>query len=252
VAERAASTASGGGHLVVSGLCAGYSDIQVLREVSFALQSGTVTTVIGPNGAGKSTLLKSIFGIARVTAGSVELDGRPLLNLSNRALLAAGVAIVPQGRCNFPRMTVQENLEMGAFTLDRVPGRRAIEAAYQRFPMLAQKRAQQAGVLSGGQQQILEIAMAMLVDPSLLLIDEPSLGLAPITLADVLDEVSSIALRGVTVLMVEQNARQALLRSDRGIVLELGRKALEGTGQELLDDPRLAELYLGGARTTGH
>ncbi len=232
--------------LVISGLHAGYGDVEVLRGIDLTVQAGLITTIIGPNGAGKSTLLKAIFGMANVTAGSVRLGNRELLHLSNRQLLQAGVSFVPQGRCNFPRMTVQENLEMGAFTLGRAVATRAIASIYDQFPMLAQCRRRPAGVLSGGEQQILEMSMALLVRPRILLIDEPSLGLAPLTLNEVLDKVETIRRTGVTVLMVEQNARQALRRSDRGVVLELGRKVMEGTGAEMLADPHLGQLYMGG------
>ena len=232
--------------LTIRDLHAGYGDLDILHGIDLDIGPG-VTTVIGPNGAGKSTLLKAIFGMANMTKGTVRLGDVDLRRLANRRLLAAGVAFVPQGRCNFPRMSVAENLEMGAFTLPQRQARPAIGAIYERFDLLAQKREQQAGELSGGQQQILEMAMALVTSPRLLLIDEPSLGLAPLTLAAVLDEVQAISRQGVTVLMVEQNARQALERSDWGVVLELGRKALEGTGAELLGDARLAELYLGGA-----
>jgi branched-chain amino acid transport system ATP-binding protein len=232
--------------LSIAGLSAGYGDLDILRDVDLTVVAG-VTTVIGPNGAGKSTLLKAIFGIANVTKGIIRLGDIDLRRLSNRNLLRAGVAFVPQGRCNFPRMTVHENLEMGSFTLPRREARLAISSIYDRFTLLSEKRAQLAGELSGGQQQILEMAMALVTNPRLLLIDEPSLGLAPLTLTAVLDEVKRISIQGVTVLMVEQNAKQALARSDRGVVLELGRKALEGVGIEMLSDSRLAELYLGGS-----
>jgi branched-chain amino acid transport system ATP-binding protein len=233
--------------LTVSELHAGYSDVEVLRGVDLDVQPGMITTIIGPNGAGKSTFLKAIFGMAKVTKGSIRLRGREMRHLSNRELLQAGISFVPQGRCNFPRMTVQENLEMGAFTLPMEVARRNIADTYERFPMLAEKRRQRAGVMSGGQQQVLELAMSLVVRPEVLLIDEPSLGLAPITLGEVLNEVQAISRAGVTVLMVEQNARQALERSERGVVLEMGNKAMEGTGVEMLADPRLAMLYLGGS-----
>jgi branched-chain amino acid transport system ATP-binding protein len=234
--------------LKITDLYSGYGEMDILRGVELDLKPG-VTTVIGPNGAGKSTLLKTVFGMARISSGGIELFGEDIRGLANRKLLERGLAFVPQGRCNFPLMSIQENLEMGAFTLPPSKARPAITAIYEKFPMLADARRKFASELSGGQQQILEMAMALVTSPRLLLIDEPSLGLAPITLAGVLDEVQSISKQGVAVLMVEQNARQALERSDWGVVLDLGRKALEGTGAELLDDPRLAELYLGGAPT---
>jgi branched-chain amino acid transport system ATP-binding protein len=235
--------------LKVGDLHSGYGEMDILRGVNLDLKQG-VTTVIGPNGAGKSTLLKTIFGMARISSGTIELFGEDIRGLSNRKLLELGLAFVPQGRCNFPRMTIHENLEMGAFTMPTGKARSAIAATYEKFPVLQDARRKFASELSGGQQQILEMAMALVTSPRLLLIDEPSLGLAPITLAGVLDEVQSISKQGVPVLMVEQNARQALERSDSGVVLDLGRKALEGTGAEMLNDPRLAELYLGGAATS--
>ena len=234
--------------LTLTDLYAGYGDLDILHGIDLTIRPG-VTTIIGPNGAGKSTLLRAVFGMATITSGEVYLGDVNLRRLSNQKLLEAGVAFVPQGRCNFPRMTVYENLEMGAFTLPRRQARDAVASICDRFELLALKRDQLAGELSGGQQQILEMAMALVTSPRLLLIDEPSLGLAPITLTSVLGEVQTISTQGVTVLMVEQNARQGLERSDWGVVLELGRKALEGTGTEMLNDPRLAELYLGGAVT---
>lgn len=233
--------------LVIRDLRAGYSDVEVLRGIDLDIQANTITTIIGPNGAGKSTLLKALFGMARVSDGTITFGGVELRNLPNTKLIAAGVAYVPQGRCNFPRMTVRENLEMGAFTMRRSAVGTAIDAVYQRFPILAEKRSQNAGLMSGGQQQLLEMAMGLIVGPRLLLIDEPSLGLAPLTLDMVLSQVQVIRDTGVTVLMVEQNARQALARSDYGVVLELGSKAMEGTGAKMLADPRLGALYLGGA-----
>jgi branched-chain amino acid transport system ATP-binding protein len=232
--------------LVISGLHAGYRDSQVLHGVDIVVAPGAITTIIGPNGAGKSTLLKAIFGLATVTRGSIRLGELELRGKRGGELLKAGLAFVPQGRCNFPRMNVQENLEMAAFTLDRKTARRAIAETYERVPFLAGRRRHLAGTLSGGEQQVLEMAMAQVVSPTVLLLDEPSLGLAPRMLTTVLDEVQAVSSRGVTVLMVEQNARQALERSEHGVVLDLGRKVLEGSGPELLSNPRLGELYLGG------
>ena len=236
--------------LVLSGVHASYGGADILRGIDLQVPTGELTTIIGPNGAGKSTLLKAIFGMVRVTSGRIRYHGQDLLRLPAKRLIALGLAFVPQGRCNFAGMTVEENLEMGAFTLTKQSARRAIVDIYSQFPMLAQARERQAGTLSGGQQQLLEMAMALVVSPRLLLLDEPSLGLAPVTLGEVLNPVRSVADSGVTVVMVEQNARQALERSDRGVVLEMGRKALEGPGKELLASPRLAELYLGGTIET--
>lgn len=233
--------------LIVSGLYAGYGSVGVVRGVSFSAKSGEVTTIIGPNGAGKSTLLKALFGLARVTSGSAKLGNVDILKLSYADLIRAGVAFVPQGRCNFPDMTVEENLEMGGFVLPRRELKLGVSRMYDAFPLLWDRRRENAGVLSGGQQQVLEMAMALVTTPSALLIDEPSLGLAPMTLRDILDEVVRVSKRGVSVLMVEQNATQALERSQKGVVLETGEKAMEGAGAELLQDSRLGALYLGGA-----
>jgi branched-chain amino acid transport system ATP-binding protein len=232
--------------LVVSGLHAGYGGADILRGIDLQVPSGQLTTIIGPNGAGKSTLLKAIFGMVRVTSGCLQYHGHDLLGLPAKRLIGLGLAFVPQGRCNFGGMTVEENLEMGAFTLTKQKARKSIVDIYSQFPLLDQARERQAGTLSGGQQQILEMAMALVASPRLLLLDEPSLGLAPATLGEVLNTVRAVVDSGVTVVMVEQNARQALERSDRGVVLEMGRKALEGPGKELLASPRLADLYLGG------
>ena len=232
--------------LTVVDLVAGYGDSDVLRGITLDIPAGQITTVIGPNGAGKSTLLKAIFGLLSVRRGSIKFGQHELVGLSSGAIIQAGVALVPQGRCNFPVMTVHENLEMGAFTRSDAGVKSDIQALYTRFPMLAQKRTALAGYLSGGQQQILEMGMALLQRPRLLLLDEPSLGLSPQTLGEVFDRIRDINAAGVTVLMVEQNARQALALSDWGIVLELGRERLQGPGQTLLDEPEVKRLYLGG------
>lgn len=224
---------------------AGYAEVEVLRGVSLRVRRGQIVSIIGANGAGKSTLLKTVFGLVPPHDGRIRLDGEDIAGRRPTDVLARGVSYVPQGRCNFPAMTVEENLEMGAYTRDDPDVPRDIEAMMARFPMLAGKRAAPAGTLSGGQQQVLEMAMALLLHPRLLLVDEPSLGLDPRMAELVFETIVAINREGTTVLMVEQNAKTALSISHRGFVLELGRNRFEGTGQELLDDPEVRTHYLG-------
>jgi ABC-type branched-subunit amino acid transport system ATPase component len=232
--------------LALDDVRAGYEEVAVLRGVSLRVAPGHIVSLIGANGAGKSTLLKTVFGLVRLQAGSIRFAGEEIARRSPVAILARGIAYVPQGRCNFPAMTVEENLEMGAWTRRDPAVRRDIDAMMSRFPMLGDKRQALAGTLSGGQQQILEMAIALLLHPRLLLVDEPSLGLDPRMVESVFDTIVAINREGTTVLMVEQNAKQALSISHRGVVLELGRPRREGTGRELLDDPEVRQHYLGG------
>ena len=225
---------------------AGYEEVEVLRGVSLRVRSGQIVSIIGANGAGKSTLLKTVFGMLRPHGGSIRLSGNEIGGSRPVDILARGVSYVPQGRCNFPAMTVEENLEMGAYTRNDPDVRRDIDAMVARFPMLGDKRAALAGTLSGGQQQILEMAIALVLHPRLLLVDEPSLGLDPRMAEAVFDTILAINRDGTTVLMVEQNAKTALSISHRGFVLELGRNRFEGTGRELLDNPEVRAHYLGG------
>ena len=224
---------------------AGYAEVEVLRGVSLEVRSGDIVSIIGANGAGKSTLLKTVFGLVTAHGGSIRLAGEELAGRPPVEVLARGVSYVPQGRCNFPAMTVEENLEMGAYTRNDAGVRRDIDAMMQRFPMLGSKRVDPAGTLSGGQQQVLEMAMALLLHPRLLLVDEPSLGLDPRMAELVFATIESINREGTTVVMVEQNAKTALSISHRAFVLELGRNRFEGTGRELLDDPEVRTHYLG-------
>jgi ABC-type branched-subunit amino acid transport system ATPase component len=225
---------------------AGYEEVEVLRGVSLSVEAGHIVSIIGANGAGKSTLLRTVFGMVRPRAGRIRLGGEEIGGQPPVEVLRRGIGYVPQGRCNFPAMSVEENLEMGAY-LRRDAGVRAdIEALFRRFPLLADKRADAAGTLSGGQQQILEMGIALLLRPRLLLVDEPSLGLDPRMVEAVFDTILEINRDGTTILMVEQNAKKALSLSHRGFVLELGRNRFEGTGQELLDDPDVRQHYLGG------
>jgi branched-chain amino acid transport system ATP-binding protein len=225
---------------------AGYTDTAIVRGVSLSIPKGTVTTLLGGNGAGKSTLLKSIFGMVRQFGGSITFEGRPIDGLAPDRRLRAGIGIVPQGRCNFPQMTVRENLEMGAYLLSSAARRQATEEALTAFPMLARKIGNLAGNLSGGEQQILEMAMVLQMRPRLLMLDEPSLGLSPLMRHQVFEAVKEIRNAGLTVLIVEQNVHGALLVSDTAVVLELGRVFMEGPALEVMHDERIKAAYFGG------
>lgn len=227
---------------------AGYGEIPVLRGISLVVRNGMITTLIGANGAGKSTVLRTIFGTIIPARGSILYRGSDITRTSSTSRLQSGITYCPQGRCNFPAMTIQENLEMGAYTRSDNEVGSDIEALLDRFPLLRQNRYELAGNLSGGQQQILEMAMALMPRPALLLIDEPSLGLSPIMLRQVFEHVVEINRAGVTVLMVEQNARQALAISDYGVVLELGTVLLEDTGNAILENEEIRRRYLGRTR----
>jgi branched-chain amino acid transport system ATP-binding protein len=227
-------------------LCAGYGDVPIVRDFSTRLPPASITTLIGGNGAGKSTLLRAIFGTNRWFSGQIILNGEAIERLSPSERLQRGIGFVPQGRCNFPQMTVAENLKMGCYTLPRRTHSSAIARVTAQFPLLTRKWSEMAGNLSGGEQQVLETAMVLLSDPEVLLLDEPSLGLSPKMQAEVFAVAQQIAAAGVTVLVVEQNVHGALLVSDTAIVMELGRKFLEGPAAEVRNDPRIREAYLGG------
>jgi len=218
----------------------------VLHGVSLAVREGEIASIIGANGAGKSTLLRTVFGMVVPRAGAVRFAGEEIAGRPPTEVLRRGLGYVPQGRCNFPAMSVEENLEMGAYLRRDARVRDDIEALLARFPMLEAKRRDAAGTLSGGQQQILEMAIALLLQPRLLMVDEPSLGLDPRMVEIVFDTILAINREGTTILMVEQNAKKALSVSQRGFVLELGRNRFEGTGADLLDNPNVRRHYLGG------
>lgn len=227
-------------------LSAGYTEEPVVVDFSIAIPGESITTIIGANGAGKSTLLRAVYGINRHFGGSVRFLGQPIEMLSPRERLKQGIGFVPQGRCNFPLMTVRENLELGAFTLRGAASQEAIERVLAQFPLLAAKLAVLAGNLSGGEQQILEIAMVLEAGPKLLLLDEPSLGLSPGNQDQIFATIAELRGRGLTVLVVEQNAHGALQISDTGIVMELGRLFMTGPAAEVIADPRIKVAYLGG------
>ena len=225
---------------------AGYGDNPIVRDFSARLAPGSITTLIGGNGAGKSTLLRAIYGTNRMFSGQIVFKGEAIEHLPPWTRLKRGIGFVPQGRCNFPAMSVTENLKMGCYTLAGAKHAAAIERVMTSFPLLHAKAQIDAGNLSGGEQQILEMAMVLLVEPNLLLLDEPSLGLSPKMQGDVFATVQRIAALGVTVLIVEQNVRGALLISDRALVMEQGRLFMEGPAKEVRTDPRIRQAYLGG------
>ncbi|MFI5010927.1 MAG: ABC transporter ATP-binding protein [Hyphomicrobiales bacterium] len=236
--------------LELEGVVAGYGKMTILHGTSCAIRRAVITTVIGPNGAGKSTLFKAIFGLLSVRSGRVVFDGHDITNFAPRRLLDLGICFVPQGRNIFPELTVRHNLELGGIALtDQADLTRRVEAAMQRFPMLGEKADRQASTLSGGQQKLLEVARGLLLDPKLILIDEPSIGLSPLMVRQVFDILTDLRDKGVSVLMVEQNAKSALEMSDYGLVLELGQTRIQDKAKTILDDPRIGQLFLGGALT---
>ncbi len=224
----------------------GYGEIEVLKDVSLGVRKGQIVSVIGANGAGKSTLLKTIFGIVQPTAGQILFDGKDITKRSPLEALKIGISYVPEGRTNFPAMTVQENLEMGAFIRDDTRAvAEEIDALCRRFPILQEKRHTSVGNLSGGQQQMVEIAIALMLRPKLMLVDEPTLGLAPILVKEVFRIIQEINQSGTTVVLVEQNARRALEISDYGFVLELGAIRFQGEPEVLMHNTEVYEAYLG-------
>lgn len=232
--------------LEIAGLTAGYGDLSVVHDFSAAIEVGTVTTLIGGNGAGKSTLMRAIYGTCRHFDGRITYRGTPIERMAPWNRLQLGIGFVPQGRCNFASMSVAENFKMACYTLPSARHAAATERVLELFPALRSKQGIMAGNLSGGEQQMLETAMVMVLEPGLLLLDEPSLGLSPIMQQEIFAMARAVAGGGVTVLMVEQNVHGALLASDRAIVLELGRKFMEGPASEIMHDPRIRHAYLGG------
>ena len=227
-------------------LSVGYTDEPVVVEFCAAIAEGSITTVIGPNGAGKSTLLRAVYGLNRHFGGSLRFRGEAIEGIAPRERLRRGIGFVPQGRCNFPLMTVRENLELGAYTLRGPAVAAAMERVLAQFPLLAAKLSVLAGNLSGGEQQILETAMVLEAGPKLLLLDEPSLGLSPANQDQIFATIADLRRRGLTVLVVEQNAHGALQISDTGIVMELGRVFMTGPAAQVIADPRVRVAYLGG------
>lgn len=231
--------------LKVNGINAFYGRIQVLKNISLEVEEGSIVTILGANGAGKTTTMKTISGMLKAQAGSIQFQGQDVTGLRPDQLLRKGIALVPEGRQILSGMTVLENLEMGAYHRKDNEIDQDIKNVMERFPILEERQKQLGGTLSGGQQQMLAIARAILSKPKLLLLDEPSMGLAPLIVADIFKIIKEINEAGTTVLLVEQNARQALKISDYGYVLETGKMVAEGSSEKLLNDPRIMEAYLG-------
>ena len=230
---------------------AGYGGGDVLRGVSLQVIPGGITCVVGPNGAGKSTLLRAISGLLRPRQGQITLHGEPLVGKSPRYILKLGVVQVPQNHSLFREMTVRENIHLGGYILsDRRLTDQRLDAVLEMFPQVTQWLGQKAGSLSGGQQRLVEFARCLMLDPKLVVLDEPSMGLAPKVLKSVFDAVRMMNAQGKTILLVEQNARAGLRLSTHGVVLENGLVRLSGTGQEVLEHPEIGALYLGGAVST--
>ena len=238
---------AGRGILVLEDVVGGYGKLTVLDGTSFQVARGAITTLIGPNGAGKSTVFKAVFGLLGVQRGRILFDGRDITGFAPRRLLELGVTYVPQGRNVFPELSVLHNLELGMTAAG--PGADVaarVEQLMERFPMLRGKALAQASTLSGGQQKLLEIGRGLLLEPKLMLIDEPSIGLSPVLVGEIFAILQQLRDQGVSILMIEQNAKRALEISDFGVVLELGRTRMEGTASAILADPRVGQLFLGG------
>lgn len=232
--------------LVIDNIVTHYGPVEALKGVSLEVRQGEIVTLIGANGAGKSTTLRTISGLVRPTAGSIKFEGRELTTMPPERIVAMGIAHVPEGRRVFPMMTVTENLELGAFTRKDAQGiKQDMDRVFALFPRLAERRSQLAGTMSGGEQQMLAIGRALIARPKLLLLDEPSMGLAPLIVEDIFRIIQNVNEEGTTVLLVEQNANLALSVADKGYVLETGRIVLSDTAANLLENEAVREAYLG-------
>ena len=231
--------------LEVKNLEVNYGAIKAVQGIDFYIDEGEIVTLIGANGAGKTTTMNTIIGVVKAAGGEILFQGNDISKLSSSAIVKNGIALSPEGRQIFPKMTVYENLEMGAYSINKKYIKEGVEQAYDLFPRL-KEREKQIGTLSGGEQQMLAVARALMSKPKLLMLDEPSLGLAPIVVEDIFRLILRIRKMGTTVLLVEQNARMALSISDRGYVLETGKIVLTGKSKELLSDPKVIDAYFGG------
>lgn len=230
--------------LNLEGVTAGYTDENIISDVSLHIEEGEIVTIIGPNGCGKSTLMKTIFGLTKLRGGKIYFKGQEISGKKPDELVRLGLAYVPQEKNIFPSLTVKENLEMGAILMKRRIKER-LEFILEIFPELASRVGQKAGTMSGGEQKMLAVGRAMVTEPAILMLDEPSAALSPKIMSQLFAEIKAINERGVTILMVEQNARRALAISDRGYVLEMGRNRFQGPAKSLLDNPEVCRLYLG-------
>lgn len=235
--------------LKVTGLAVSYGGIEALKGISFEVEQKQIVTLIGANGAGKSTTLRAISGLVPIKAGGITLDGRDITSLSTSQRVAEGIVMVPEGRRVFPNLTVLENLKIGAYLRrDQREIAAAIEYVYERFPRLQERHWQMAGTLSGGEQQMLAVGRALMARPRLLMMDEPSLGLAPLVVRDIFAIIRRLVEEGITILLIEQNANAALRAAHHGYVMETGRITLSGSGEDLLNEQAVRDAYLGQSR----
>jgi branched-chain amino acid transport system ATP-binding protein len=232
--------------LRTEGVTTGYGKNEVIKDVSIKVKDGEAVCIIGPNGAGKSTLLKAITGYLPCWEGSVEFNGEDITDVETHRLIQRGMSIVPQGRVVFPEMTVKEHFDIGAWTLNDEEFEANLERIYELFPRIQERSGQKAKTMSGGEQQMVSLGRALILDPDLIILDEPSLGLAPSLVNETFDLINTIQEAGVSILMVEQNAAKALRNTDRGYVIEMGELAYEGESMSLLENDEVQELYLGG------
>jgi len=231
--------------LTVENVVSGYGEMQVLRGVNLTVGHNEIVSIVGPNGAGKSTVMKLVFGLLKPWEGAVTFDGRNISGMAPEKLVKLGLSYVPQVENVFPNLTVEENLDMGGYTLSGSLDQQK-ERVYELFPRLAERRRQRAGKMSGGERQMVAMGRALMLDPKLLMLDEPSAGLAPLLVDMIFEKVVEVNKAGVAVLMVEQNAKKSLALADRGYVLATGQNQVDGPGEKLLGDPEVARLYLGG------
>ena len=231
--------------LIAEGMTGGYGSVDILHDCTIGVEKGEIAVIVGPNGAGKSTAMKAVFGMLNIHTGSVILDGEDITSLSPQDRVAKGMAFVPQTNNVFPSMSVEQNLEMGAF-LRRDDINKTMEEVYSLFPILKDKRKQNAGELSGGQRQQVAVGRALMTQPKLLMLDEPTAGVSPIVMDELFDLIIEVARTGLSILMVEQNARQALNIADKGYVLVQGKNRFTDTGEALMNDPEVRKSFLGG------
>ncbi|WP_313628856.1 ABC transporter ATP-binding protein [Enterococcus italicus] len=232
--------------LEIENLSVHYGMIQAVHDVSFHVEKGEIVSLIGANGAGKTTILRTISGLTRSSKGKISFEGKGIEKQAPQKIVASGLSQVPEGRHVFPGLTVQENLEMGAFLRKDKEVKQDYEQVFSKFPVLKERKNQDAATLSGGEQQMLAMGRALMSKPKLLLLDEPSMGLAPIFIREIFSTIQEIQKQGTTILLIEQNAKMALSIANRGYVLETGKIVLEGTGQELLASEAVKKAYLGG------
>jgi len=232
-------------HLEVIGLTAGYTEVPILNKVNLSVKTGEIVAVLGPNGAGKSTLIKTIFGLLSPSEGKISFKGEDITNSKPEKVVRKGISYVPQVDNVFPSLSIQENLEMGAFIrTDDYQGK--LEEIYDLFPILGERRKQKVGQLSGGQRQMVAMGRALMLDPEILMLDEPSAGLAPLLVASIFEKIRDINAKGISIVIVEQNAKEALKMADYGYILAMGKNVLDETGEALLESEEVGRLYLGG------